>query len=70
MTHKKYILRVRKVAQWVKALIAQPHHLSSMPRINMAEGEIKVLKVVFDHHTCATAQTHTQINKCLKEKKT
>lgn len=43
MMHKKYILRVREVAQWVKALIAQPDDLSSMPRINMVEGEIGLL---------------------------
>lgn len=44
--HKKYIHRVRKVAQWGKALITQPDDLSSIPRSNMDEGEFRLPQVI------------------------
>lgn len=60
--HKKYVHRVREVAQWVKALIAQADDLISMPRINMVKERSDSYKLSFDHHVCFTAQIHTQIN--------
>lgn len=69
ITHKKYVHRIREVAQWVKALIAQADDLSSMPRINMVKERSHSYKSSFDHHVCVTAQIHTQINKCLKHLK-
>lgn len=64
--HKKYVHRVRGVAQQVKALIAQEDDLSSTPRINMVKERSDSYKLPFDHHLCVIAQIHTQKNKCLK----
>lgn len=45
IVHKKYIHRLREVAQWGKALITQPSELSSIPRSNMEEGELRLPQV-------------------------
>lgn len=58
---KKYVHRVREVAQRVKALIAQADDLISMPRINMVKERSNSYKSSFDHHICVTAQIHKQM---------
>lgn len=54
----KFEVRVYEMAQQVKALVAEPDDLSSVPKTHIVEGKIDSWKLSSDPQACVVAHVH------------